>query len=362
MDTRLKLVLTNFARQYAPPLLAVFGDPHLSEQDHLGRIARGLAAYHLLVLVTDVVPSAQITPTRALQEWVNSYRALYNVLASNLFPSYRITQIYYTDPELPSIVVIYGQSVPLMHVLAGYIVPYVAARHARPGASEAELWGLMDIVLNQLAADDLPRREYNRVRAEAATIIKRLLALPLRQIALNNFDQPVLAGMDIQYNPNKTPDTSVEVPSSTPLEQLQEDEERAETGQHPPMAFEGQQSKRSTRTKQPSAQSVDLPELRGAGTDESLGVGGGHSSAAAPPPFLPEEEGSSTERFIPLQADAKKAEVSDAAQGEPPDPPTPERERNGSGNLRLPGTGNLRLPGTGPLRRPPIPDLPSDDD
>lgn len=371
MNTRLKEILITLARQYAPQLLAIFGEAGQSETEHIARIARGLAAYHFLVLVGEPPTNAQVDQTRLVQEWVNTYRAFYNVMANTLFPSYTITQVYSTDLQMPLAVVLRGQSVPLMHILSGYIVPYVATRQQRPGASEAELWGLMDIVLNELAADDLPRRDYNRLRAEGATLLKRLLNSPIRQIALNGFDQPVLAGMEIPPNVMAIPDTSVQTPASIPLERLEDDEQRAETGQHPPMSLEGQQlSKTGHLTpSQRAPHPMDLPEL--SPNLNSLGVGGGGDEQKKRPSSLPEEDSGLFNTISTGEHSTTTVEDTVTQTAQPPSPPpTPQNNgmpdadtprKSGTGPLRLPETGTLRPPGTGPLRRPPVPDLPPDE-
>jgi hypothetical protein len=80
-----------------------------------------------------------------------------------------------------------------MHVLAGFAAPYIAQRQSLPTVSEVELLGLMDTILDELEATDLPREEYKMLRTDGAGILKDMLRSPVRQLALTTFDRPLFS-------------------------------------------------------------------------------------------------------------------------------------------------------------------------
>ncbi len=353
IDDRILNILLTLAKQNAPRLLSAYQDLTATREDRIARVARGLASNRLLVLVGMPLTRARANLTAHMNTWVGSYKTLYDLLAGALFPSYTGSSVSYSDPQLPLVVVFYGQALPVVNVLAGYIVPYIATRQTTPGGSEAELWGLLERVLDELAADDLPRSAYHRLRGECATQIKLMLNTPIRQIALHGFDQPVLAGVE----------------ATMLMDYLDDDGQQHETGAHPPTAGEGSSTAQTSGLHTHSAPTEQTPPVVSApvppagppaappaapprpkslpGTGKLLDRTGAAESAAAPAPATPEPDSTPSATPNADQAPASSP-PSPAAPAEPAAPPV------------LPGTGRLR-PDNVP-RRPPVRPLPAADD
>ena len=74
---------------------------------------------------------------------------------------------FYVDQQQPLIVALYGEATPVIMAMAGFVAPYVVARQGtRP--LEVEVFGMMDMILEELEATDLPRDEYRRLRDSGA--------------------------------------------------------------------------------------------------------------------------------------------------------------------------------------------------
>jgi hypothetical protein len=206
MNARLERILVKLAKQHAPHLVPP-GWEQTNPDQRLGDLARRLASYNVLVMIGHVPPDLVSAKETHIQSWVNEYGHLYSLLAHNLFPSYITISAQYADDQLPAIIVVRGASTPIMHMLAGFIAPYIAARQPQPVGSEAELHGIMALVLDELEADDLPPAQFRRLRLEGAAILRRLLTTPVRQIGLTPFERPL-------FFPNPQP--AVAAPAKLP--------------------------------------------------------------------------------------------------------------------------------------------------
>lgn len=191
MNARLERILIKLARQYAPHLTPPGWEQQGNQAERLAALARKLASYNVLLIVGYVPPNLLTAKDSHIQSWVNEYGHLYHLLAQRLFPSYTDMSAQYADDKLPAMVVLRGASTPIMHALAGFVAPYVAVRQSQITGSEAELIGLMDIILDELETDDLSRTEHKRLRSDGVTILRRMLAVPIRQIGLTTFDRPI---------------------------------------------------------------------------------------------------------------------------------------------------------------------------
>lgn len=191
MNARLERTLLQLAKQHAPHLIPVDW-PQLDLMLRGPQLARRLAGYNLLVMMGYLSPPFLPSREKHIQQWVNDYGQLYGLLARHLFPSLTAVRAEYADNELPALIIINGAAIPIMHVLAGFIVPYIATRQSHPNPSEPEMLGLMDIVLKELEAGDLPRSLYEQIKSESAEIIRRLLESPVRQVGITMFDRPII--------------------------------------------------------------------------------------------------------------------------------------------------------------------------
>lgn len=181
-SSRLERSLVAVARRYAPALVAGWQQPG-DYKGMLDNLAGTLAGYSVLVMVGD--PGAA-----AVKAWTDSYLALYALLTETLFPSFARVSAFYVDQTPPMIVGIYGEATPVITALAGFVVPYVAARHGtRP--PDVELFGMMDMILEALEATDLDRDEYRFLRERGAALLRGLLEGDVQQIPLTPPTRPI---------------------------------------------------------------------------------------------------------------------------------------------------------------------------
>lgn len=183
MNERLERALITIARRSAPSLIP----PGWQQPGDYGRplseLAGALAAHNVLVIIGDLPPELAHQAAVHFKDWADCYVQFYTRLCQTLFPSFTQINAYYADQEWPPVVVLYGAATPLIVVLAEYVAPFVAARQERP-ASDVELRGLLDTILDELEAGDLPRDEYRRLLDEGVGVLKQLLAAQVRQLPL----------------------------------------------------------------------------------------------------------------------------------------------------------------------------------
>ncbi len=184
IDTsRLERSLIAVTRRYAPSLLPAGWQQPGDYPGALGDLACALAGYNVLVMIGD--------PGHAtVKTWTDSYLSLYALLTESLFPSFQRVSAFYVDQESPLIVALYGEATPVITTLAGFIVPYVVARQGtRP--AEIELNGMMDMILEEVEATDLPREDYRRLRDSGAALVRGLLEGEVKQLPLTPPARPI---------------------------------------------------------------------------------------------------------------------------------------------------------------------------
>lgn len=189
--SRLERALIGAAVHYAPALIPAgwqrAGDYGrlTGAREPLVVLADRLATEGVLVLLS-ALPTGLARETSAVyQNWAGHYVQLHALLAQALFPSYRNVQALFADQAFPPIVLIVGSAVPVTTALAAYVAPFTAARrvHNHP-ASDVELRGLLDLMLDDLEADDLPRDRYRALRDEGAALVRAILSAPVIPLAL----------------------------------------------------------------------------------------------------------------------------------------------------------------------------------
>jgi hypothetical protein len=234
MSARLERILVKLARQHAPHLALPQRDEQMTEAEHLQRLARALNAYSLLVLAGDLPPEVFKAREMYIHEWITAYGQFYNLLAHALFPSFSRIQAYYADDHLPPVVVIQGEATPVIHAMAGFVVPYLAIRQQSESVSDLELRGLMNIVLEELEGGDLSPAVVTYLVDQGVGILKTLLAAKVQHVALTAFERPILSELEIRVPAAAAPPPEAipERPGALPeqqaltyaLEQLPEDE------------------------------------------------------------------------------------------------------------------------------------------
>lgn len=193
MDNRLEQILLILAQLYAQPLLQSW-DRSGDFSQRLPRLARGLANYGILVIMGDQSYSLRGLGDdirNQIQEWVNGYGQFYNLLTQALFPSYSQITAHYSDDKWPVVIFMQGSSPAVIQRMAGYVAPFIFNRQMDSMVSEAELIGLMDLILEELEANTLPLESYRKLRADGIVILKNLLSVQIRQLLLTDFDQPL---------------------------------------------------------------------------------------------------------------------------------------------------------------------------
>ncbi len=194
-DQRLEQILTSLAHQYAPGALRGWnaqGDLNT----RLPALARELANFNTLVIMGDFPYSLATIGqdvSAQIQSWVNGYGQFYGLLSRTLFPSYTHLSAHYTDDRWPMVIYMIGAATPVIRYMAGYVAPYIVQRQLEPIVSEAELIGLMDLILDELEANSLGREAYKALRAEGVELLKMMLATPIRQLPVTEFDRQIFS-------------------------------------------------------------------------------------------------------------------------------------------------------------------------
>lgn len=243
---RFERLLYKLAEKYTPDDVPRRRDMVANPQDptaHIRRLARRLAYDGVLVLVGNVPQEIRAAQVIHVEDWVQSYSRLYRVLTAALLPSYAEIEAFYADNQMPVAVVLRGQALPVLGVMAGYIVPYVALRGDKNAAqSGAEIGGLIDLMLKALAADDLTRTQTEDLKLACAGAIKRIMNATLKQISLTDFERPALdllrrprqqaaQSFDMTYIETADPQTPSEQLFRVPLPTRKS----ATTGRQPPV-------------------------------------------------------------------------------------------------------------------------------
>ncbi len=182
MLNRIERILIATCAQVAPHLL---GGQKGREPQQLARMATELAKHGALILVGDAPKTTADDLQQRVQAWVGGYLNLYERLTAALFPSFSAYHAEYADAEHPPIVLVRGQSLPVMRVLGQLIVPYIAQRQYDPRVTDAEIRGIVETALDDLEAADLPRSTYEALRHDSIALVRHLLNAPIRQIHLN---------------------------------------------------------------------------------------------------------------------------------------------------------------------------------
>lgn len=190
MEPRLRKTLIAVAHRYAPAQVsAMESASNDASPEDAQAWAGALATEGVLLLMGDLPPALYEQSGVLFKAWADHYLALYGRLCAALFPSFTTINAFYADDDFPPIIGLAGEAAPVIAVLAGYVAPYAAAKAdsrlpLRTQVSDVELRGLMDMILDELEAGDLPSGTQRALRMEGATILRALLAEPVQPILL----------------------------------------------------------------------------------------------------------------------------------------------------------------------------------
>ncbi|QPC83577.1 hypothetical protein G4Y79_04115 [Phototrophicus methaneseepsis] len=186
MTTRIENILSRLAQRHDSTLLN-----HPAEGvERLHMLANGLVRQGILVLMGEITQAQAAQQSQIINTWVALYGDLYYALTQALFPSFTHIDAVYADDQLPPVVVITGECVPVIRAIAGYAVPYAAQRQGTK-PSEAELRGIMTYMLDDLEAGDMPRAAYEALAQYGIQSLRQLCQQPVRHIALTDFVRPI---------------------------------------------------------------------------------------------------------------------------------------------------------------------------
>jgi hypothetical protein len=192
---KLERVLLALARQHAPNLIPTY-DVRQEETRRVQNLARALADYDVLVMMGDFPQSLvllTVDATTLVQRWLGSYIQFYSLLATQLFASHMPLVAQYGDDRWPVVIYMQGPITPVIQKMAGYVTPYVVQRQMDVRVSEAELLGLMDVMLDELEATNMPRAKFKKLREEGMVILRAMLESPIRQLPVTDFDRPIFS-------------------------------------------------------------------------------------------------------------------------------------------------------------------------
>lgn len=267
MTARLERILTKLTQQHAPHLLPIAWGQGEDAATQVQKISRHLARHHILVLMAEITPEQMKAREMLIMEWIQEFARLYNLLAQTLFPSFKKISAQYADDLMPPVVVVNGQANAVVQVIAGYVVPYVALRQDQP-VTDLELRGLAEIILEELEASDLGEEAYKMLRTGCVKIIRELLTIKARHIALTAFDRPILDEIQPKSQPGITPRAPADAP---PPDKLPEQEQLTYELEHLPEE-DGPQTptERMFRIEIPLAKTRRLPPVpRLPGTEDT---------------------------------------------------------------------------------------------
>jgi hypothetical protein len=113
---------------------------------------------------------------------------------------------------------LHGTATPVIQRIAGFVAPYIVQRQFSPKVSEVELRGLMDLILDELEAGNLDRETYKQLRNDTVEILKHILATPVHQLAVTNFDREIFTDsqrlVPVKVEPPQPPTTLPETLSA----------------------------------------------------------------------------------------------------------------------------------------------------
>lgn len=186
MNQRLERILVKLAQRHAPALLAPGWQ---GTTENLKRLARGLADYDFLVVMANVPERLLAERETHIQNWATAYAKFHNLMAHNLFPNYSALNVRFADDGMPPAIVFQAKISPIVEVMAGYLVPYVASRQAFARVADSEIRELIDEILVKLATTDLSEPVYHMLVKDGIACTRRLIELPMQHIALTDFDR-----------------------------------------------------------------------------------------------------------------------------------------------------------------------------
>ena len=187
--------------------------------DRVEQFAVRLTDEGVIVMVGDLHPSLRGQRNEHLQKWVNAYAELYYLLNFGLFDTTDEPTAYVADNKYPLVVVFKARTLVVIRVLTGLVIPYIALRQTDNQTSRAELRGMIEMILEELEAGNLPYEKYKHIRERGILLLDSLLQSQIRQVSLTRFSRQFLIDTGVtQTTIQETarPDTLPELPKQKP--------------------------------------------------------------------------------------------------------------------------------------------------
>lgn len=176
------------------------------------KLARTLAEENILVLVAFVPPALAAAAVVNIQTWINAYAGFYSLFANALFPGLNKQGLaaHYADGHQPPVIVVRGGATPVIEVIAGFVVPFIVRGQMKANPPEFEYRALVEVICEELDCNGLSMVEYQNLRRTALVMLQELVRLPMRQVALTQFDRELFADAP------PPPDPPRQLPGNTP--------------------------------------------------------------------------------------------------------------------------------------------------
>lgn len=176
------------------------------------KLARTLAEENILVLVAFVPPALAAAAVVNIQTWINAYAGFYSLFANALFPGLNKQGLaaHYADGQQPPVIVVRGGATPVIEVIAGFVVPFIVRGQMKVNPPEFEYRALVEVICEELDCNGLSMVEYQNLRRTALGLLQELVRLPMRQVALTQFDRELFADAPPPLDPPR------QLPGNTP--------------------------------------------------------------------------------------------------------------------------------------------------
>lgn len=281
--SRIERILHKLCQEHAPQLTPPGWDSEGDPVTRIHKLARKLASYNVVLLVGEVPAELGTLGQMHVEDWVRSYGQFYSLLAKQLFPSFAEVNASYADNRQPPVIVLKGASVPIMVILAGYVIPYMAVKRTRGKITDLELRGFMDVILDELEAGDLSRADYDQIREEGVKILRQMSESMVRHISLTLFDRPILDEIQPSLpNMDEAPPPPAQPPEAKPQERQPPPPPPGTLPEQERITYKLEHLAEDDATPTPTEQMFisDIP----------LGKRGGTTGRRPPVPDLPDDE------------------------------------------------------------------------
>lgn len=194
--SRIQRILIKLAERLSPNLAKwALEQQMFNVQDWEQQLARKFAASYstVIILADEFTPDMRLTQTTLITNWVKGYQQFHKLIARTMFPTINQFKAQYADDQMPPVIVLTVDPTPIANIFAGYVQPYLAVRQSQPDNwSELELRGLMDLILDELLARELPLAVQDEMRRSGVNILAGMLQSKVRHLSLTDFVRPVL--------------------------------------------------------------------------------------------------------------------------------------------------------------------------